>query len=96
MSYQSLIMCGIDNLSASNEALLDSMDAAGNIEMIAENNANGNPIYVGFTDIGNIDNTWDAVWKIFKLTYDGNNAVTRKEYASAEYDSIWDDRATYF
>ena len=40
-----------------------------------QNDANGNPIYVGYTREA-AASTADAVWFIVNITYDGNNSPT--------------------
>ena len=61
-----------------------------------ENDANGNPIYVGFAKPGSA--TSDSVWYITKQTYDGNESVTHQQVASdtPDFAYAWDDRASYF
>lgn len=36
-------------------------------------------------------------WRIFKVTYDANGAMTSIDFAegSTEYDKVWDDRNSY-
>lgn len=65
-------------------------------EMVAENDWSGNPIYVGYAKIGNVNLPTKAVWKIMKLTYDSNNSVIKKQFASNDFNMIRDNRATYF
>lgn len=61
-----------------------------------ENDANGNPIYVGWARPGTA--AGDALWYITKQTYDGNNAVTRQQIASdiPAFAYEWDLRSSYF
>lgn len=65
-------------------------------ELRAENDANGNPIYVGYAKAGSA--TSAAVWLIKKFTYDANDAVTRSQIAdnNLSYSHVWDDRASLF
>ena len=70
------------------------------VALQAENDANGNPIYLGRAKIGTA--TSEAKWQIRSITYDGNQGVTEVTWpqndqsnASGEYEFIWDDRATY-
>jgi len=65
-------------------------------ELRAENDANGNAIYVGYAKGGSA--TTDAVWLIKKFTYDVNDAVTRTQIANnnLSFNFVWDDRAMYF
>lgn len=65
-------------------------------EMVAENDWNWNPIYVGFCKIWDVAKTDKPVRKIMKLEYDTNGWVTKKTYASKEFNSIRDDRTLYF
>lgn len=50
--------------------------------------------YIGIASVAT--GTGTAGWAIAKLTYSGNNVVS-KTWASgtADFDKIWDDRATY-
>lgn len=70
------------------------------VALQAQNDANGNPIYLGRAKIGTA--TSEAKWQIKFITYDGNQAVTSIEWpqndegnASGEYEFEWDNRATY-
>lgn len=65
-------------------------------EMRAENDANGNAIYVGHAKAGSA--TSDSVWLIRKFTYDANDAATRAQIANNTlgFKFVWNDRATYF
>lgn len=61
-----------------------------------ENNANGDPIYIGYSPLPAAD-TAEAVWLIIKLHYDGNNNITRVEQLENRiFGYVWDDRASYF
>lgn len=73
-----------------------SVDALFDRELRAENDANGNAIYVGYAKGGSA--TSASVWLIKKFTYDGNNAVTRGQIANdnLSFKFAWDDRATFF
>jgi hypothetical protein len=52
-----------------------------------------NPIYLGSAVPGS--STASPVWQIKKITYDGNNNPTLIAVAGgAEYNQIWDDRAS--
>lgn len=69
------------------------------ISIICENDANGNPIYIGRAKAGAALDR--PVWQISKQTYDATQSLTRKQWpqnelgaASTEYEFIWDDRAT--
>ena len=52
-----------------------------------------NPIYIGWAQPGSSKS--DAVWRIQKLTYSGNN-VTDIQWANGviNFNSIWDNRAS--
>lgn len=70
------------------------------VALRAQNDANGNPIYVGRAKIGTP--TSETKWQIAFLTYDGNNSVTSVTWPqnsegnpSADYEFEWDERATY-
>lgn len=64
-----------------------------------ENNADFNPIYVGYTPIpnGSID---DPIWYIMKIDYDGTGIVRKRIANTAPntqaFTYIWSQRATYF
>lgn len=53
-----------------------------------------NPIYMGNAAPGTP--TSSALWKIVKLSYDGNNNVTSILYAggSPSFNQVWDNRAS--
>ena len=65
-------------------------------EFIAENDVNGNPVYVGYAKPG--ESVANPVWQIKKYTYDGNQAATNAEWANdnTSFKFVWNDRATYF
>ena len=77
-------------------ALQSQFDFGLLFEKRMENDANGNPIYVGYARPGTASGS--ALWYITKQTYDGNNAVTRQQIASDVPGFVyeWDNRATYF
>jgi len=60
-----------------------------------ENNASGDPVYVGKTARGNASSL--GVWQIQKITYDGNGGVTDVQWPSKsdKFDFVWDDRTSY-
>jgi hypothetical protein len=64
------------------------------LEKRMENDANGNPIYVGLARPGTA--TSAALWFITKQTYDGNNSVTHQQFPSdiPGFAYVWDDRAS--
>lgn len=57
---------------------------------------NGNLLYVGYTDLGNFNDTNNSVWSIIKYSYDGSNNLIGKTYADGDllFDNIWNDRIT--
>lgn len=70
------------------------------VELRAQNDANGNPIYLGRAKAGVAES--EDRWQIRFITYDGNQGVTSIEWPendlgnpSTEYEFVWDDRATY-
>lgn len=70
------------------------------VALQAENDANGNPIYVGRAKVGTL--TEEAKWQIRFITYDGNQSPISVEWPqndegnpSGEYEFVWEDRATY-
>lgn len=52
-----------------------------------------NPVYLGQATPGTATST--ALWQIRKLTFDGNNNITKIEYAngSPSFNQVYDDRA---
>lgn len=60
----------------------------------------GQPVYVGCADPTEDKTTADAVWKIMKLEYDGNDQVISRKWADGDtlFNNVWDDRAalSYF
>jgi len=72
----------------------------GEITIRAQNDANGNVVYLGFAKVG--ASTSDAVWQIAYFTWDANNALLTKTWPqnsegnpSTEYEFAWDSRAGY-
>lgn len=55
------------------------------------------PVYVGFAEAESA--TSEAVWKIMRMTYDGSDRLTLREWAVDEhhkvtFSQVWNDRAT--
>tara|TARA_R110002126_G_scaffold268964_1_gene412589 strand:+ start:478 stop:741 length:264 start_codon:yes stop_codon:yes gene_type:complete len=73
-----------------------SVDGLFDRELRAENDENGNAIYVGYAKAGSA--TSDSVWLIKQYTYDANSAVTNGKIANnnLSFSFAWDDRATFF
>lgn len=71
----------------------------GELSIIAQNDASGNPVYLGKAKSGTL--VTDSKWQISKQTYDGTGSLTRKEWpqedgrASTEFEFVWNDRLTY-
>ena len=67
------------------------------MEMRMENDANGNPIYIGYNKTPNASTAADS-WYIIKVTYDGNQSPTYQQLPlnGVRFAYAWDDRATYF
>jgi hypothetical protein len=70
------------------------------MEIRCENDANGNPLYIGRAKVGVAED--EPMWQIAFHAYDGNDSLTFKKWpensdgnASAEYEFVWDDRASY-
>ena len=70
------------------------------VALQAENDANGNPIYLGRAKVGTA--TTASIWQIRAIAYDANQGVTDVTWpendegnASAEFEFVWDDRAGY-
>lgn len=66
----------------------------------AENDGDGNPIYVGRAKIGILDG--ELKWQIRFIEYDGNQAITSITWpqnsegnASSDFEFEWDERANY-
>jgi YD repeat-containing protein len=66
-----------------------------NLALRAEYDGNSLLIYFADAVPGSVDSA--AVWRIRKLTYDGNGNFTAMTWPSGSTDStfIWDDRAGY-
>jgi hypothetical protein len=62
-----------------------------------ENDANGNPIYAGFTPTPNAS-TAQGIWFIKKIFYDSNQSVVRIQMPDdgVKFSYAWDDRASLF
>lgn len=72
----------------------------GEVAIRCENDANGNPIYIGKAKAGTLET--EAKWQISFQDYDASESLTSKTWpqdssgkASTEYEFVWDDRATY-
>ena len=72
----------------------------GEVALRAENDANGNPIYLGRAKVGVLAS--ETKWQIRAIAYDANQGVTSVTWpqnaegkASGEYEFEWDERATY-
>lgn len=82
-------------LDAQGELIQDSFD----YESFLGEYSGTNLIYSGYARPGSL--TSAGVWQISKQTYDGNGNVTAVQWpqvngiASADYQFIWDNRATY-
>ena len=70
------------------------------VALRCENDANGNPIYVGRAKVG--VQTSANKWQIRFITYDANQSPISVEWPendegnpSGEYEFVWDDRAAY-
>ena len=68
------------------------------VALRAQNDANGNPIYIGRAKVGTA--TSDDKWQVQFLTWDANESVTTVEWPqdaltnpSSQYAFVWDDRA---
>ena len=72
-------------------------DVTDYLELRMENDANGNPIYIGYSKTANAG-TAVACWFIRKITYDANQSPTHQQLPNAgiKFTYIWDSRATYF
>lgn len=72
----------------------------GEVSIITQNDANGNPVYLGKAKAGTLVS--EDKWQISKQTYDATESLTRKEWpqnglgkASSEFEFVWNDRLTY-
>jgi len=72
----------------------------GELEIRAENDGLGNPLYIGKAVAGNDEG--DLKWQISKQTFDGSDGLLTKKWpqntlgkASTEYEFSWTLRATY-
>ena len=70
------------------------------VALRAQNDANGNPIYIGRAKVGTP--TSEAKWQIQFLAWDANNSVTSVTWPqnaegnpSGNYEFEWDERASY-
>jgi len=66
-------------------------------EIRVENDALGNPLYVGYCPTPN-GSTASRIWFIIKLYYDGNGFINRVQQPDdgASFTYAYDDRLTYF
>lgn len=67
---------------------------ASNLALQLDYDGGTNPVYLGIAAPGSA--TSASTWQVRKLTFDGNNNITKMEYAdgSPEFDQVWDDRAS--
>lgn len=71
----------------------------GEVEIRCQNDANGNPIYIGKAIVGSSED--DLVWQICFMTYDAHDSLLTKKWASisgkasSDYEFSWTLRATY-
>lgn len=70
------------------------------MEIRCENDANGNPIYIGRAKPGSSES--ESKWNISYHTWDANNSLLTKQWPqndegnpSTDYGFVWDDRAAY-
>lgn len=72
-------------------------DVTNFLELRMENDVNGNPIYIGYSQYANAA-TYAEVWFIVKVTYDANQSPTHQQLPNAgiNFSYVWNDRATYF
>lgn len=70
------------------------------LEIRCENDANGNPLYIGRAKAGTAESA--ARWQIAFHTWDANSSLTAKKWplngeaaASTDYEFVWNSRATY-
>jgi len=66
-------------------------------EQRIENDADGNPLYIGWCPVAN-GATSEEIWWIKKLHYDANGHVDWVQLPIGKKGFLfaWDDRATYF
>ena len=70
------------------------------VEIRAQNDASGNPLYIGRAKAGTADD--ETGWQISFHAWDANNSLTSRTWPqnsegspSTEYEFTWDDRAGY-
>lgn len=85
-----------NNIFSQIERLSEYFDAGDLLEGRFENNADNNPIYIGYTPFPNGDPA-EPIWALQKITYDGQ-AIVRKQQPDngPQFTYIWNERATYF
>ncbi len=78
------------------EQLNEALGSEDLIEGRFENDANGNPIYVGYTPVPNGDPA-SPIWFIQKIEYTAS-AIVRKRLPDSgrQFTYIWNNRASYF
>lgn len=71
----------------------------GEIAIRAQNDGNGNPLYLGFAKVGTLNS--EAKWQISFHVWDGNDSLTSRTWpqnassnASSEYEFVWNDRTS--
>ena len=78
-------------------AVSEVLDLDNLYETRIENDSSGKILYVGLSQQPSAP-TDQAIWFIFKLSYDGNGYLDYKQLPvnGASFTYVWDDRGTYF
>lgn len=70
------------------------------VAFLAENDANGNPVYIGRAKVGTLSS--EEKWQIRAIAYDANQGVTSVTWpqndsgiSSSDYLFEWDERSSY-
>lgn len=79
------------------ERITNTLGSEDFFESRFENDANGNPIYAGWSPTPDAS-TSEQIWFIKKIFYDANQAVIRVQMPDdgVKFTYSWDSRATYF
>ena len=77
--------------------VLEALGITAFYETRAENDGDGNVIYLAYSPIPNA-NTSDAVWFILKFVYDGSGFFVRRQLPDdgIKFTYSYDQRVTYF
>lgn len=75
-----------------NKFLIDTNSSKTSYSIRTDETTTANTIYVGYAAIGSAES--GSVWKIFKILDSSGNLTITYADGDAEFDNIWDNRAS--